>query len=275
MYTPPVLPTHISVLLGPVKGMPSNEEIIRVQAAIRLYQQYSNVPSLFDPHLDVELSQHLFDLQMAKYRQRVRNKQSDLVSCEHSSSSPARIVEKNADNIKLPNADANNAELPIRNAEVHASARPAYYVGIPDTLKQSNGIAEHANRLIEHSNRLVEHSNQLLEQAVERSNRAAGQFNKLLERLNQHDHKQLNFLAEESINPADKLEGILKNINKVLVKIQHAIIRSHKGNTIAALDCLVNEEGETPGTRDTAQASAVTMPFEPARMPSAGSYKRR
>ncbi|CUA67626.1 hypothetical protein RSOLAG22IIIB_07482 [Rhizoctonia solani] len=39
----------------------------------------------------------------------------------------------------------------------------------------------------------------------------------------------------------------MKTVNKVLVGIQHAIIRNHKGNTATAVDCLVNEQGETPG----------------------------
>lgn len=51
----------------------------------------------------------------------------------------------------------------------------------------------------------------------------------------------------------EKLGDVLGNINRVLVRIQHAIIRNHKGNTISALDCLVNEKGETPSTSCTTQ----------------------
>lgn len=41
----------------------------------------------------------------------------------------------------------------------------------------------------------------------------------------------------------------MKNINKVLVGIQHAIVRSRRGNKESAVHCLVNEVGETLGVK--------------------------
>ncbi|CUA69492.1 hypothetical protein RSOLAG22IIIB_08500 [Rhizoctonia solani] len=293
-YTPPKLPAHVSIKLEPVSGAPSDDEMMKAQEVPSFYRQFSHAPSMFDVHVNMELSQHLFNLQMARYMRHAgesqpgpapqsttrpecpvravdqmhsvaglanstnnagtgaqaigacqsqsppcvemremmdrsnqlterfnwllecsnesaeRYMQSTYeaisqtsserldhllkrltlveqsaeqpnpfierfnqlferlnrlveqsnqsaqkanmhVFCKHSSSSPTRIFEKNPDNIKLPNADTSNAELLIHNVEVHASARPIYYVDIHDTLKQSSGIAEHANRLIEHS----------------------------------------------------------------------------------------------------------------------------
>ncbi|KDN40471.1 hypothetical protein RSAG8_08091, partial [Rhizoctonia solani AG-8 WAC10335] len=43
----------------------------------------------------------------------------------------------------------------------------------------------------------------------------------------------------------------MKNINRVLVGIQHAIVRNYKGNKLTAADCLVNEKGETPASSKT------------------------
>ncbi|CAE6424209.1 unnamed protein product [Rhizoctonia solani] len=63
-YTPPSLPAHVSTQPGPVKGTSSEEDIIRAQSALRAYQQFSNIPSMFDPRVDMELSQRLFDIQM-------------------------------------------------------------------------------------------------------------------------------------------------------------------------------------------------------------------
>ncbi|CAE6428913.1 unnamed protein product [Rhizoctonia solani] len=42
IYTPPNLPTHISVRLEPITGTPTDGEVIKVQDAIRSYQQFSN-----------------------------------------------------------------------------------------------------------------------------------------------------------------------------------------------------------------------------------------
>ncbi|CEL58677.1 hypothetical protein RSOLAG1IB_08741 [Rhizoctonia solani AG-1 IB] len=71
-YAPPPLPVHVAVQLEPITKSPSEEEVIKVQTAIRTYQQFANVPSLFDPHVDMDLSQHLFDIQMTRYTQRAR-----------------------------------------------------------------------------------------------------------------------------------------------------------------------------------------------------------
>ncbi|CAE6439363.1 unnamed protein product [Rhizoctonia solani] len=67
-YTPPIatLPAHISVTLEPVCGAPSDEQIVKVQEALRSYEQVSHIPALYDVHVNMELSQHLFDLQMGK-----------------------------------------------------------------------------------------------------------------------------------------------------------------------------------------------------------------
>ncbi|EUC58364.1 laminin domain protein, putative, partial [Rhizoctonia solani AG-3 Rhs1AP] len=63
-YTPPELPAHVSVILEPVSGAPSDDEMTRVQEALRFYQQFGHAPSMFDAHVNMELSQHLFNLQM-------------------------------------------------------------------------------------------------------------------------------------------------------------------------------------------------------------------
>ncbi|CCO37655.1 hypothetical protein BN14_11813 [Rhizoctonia solani AG-1 IB] len=66
-YIPPKLPSHVSVHLETVTGIPSEEDIIKAQEAVRSYQQFSNVPSMFNAGTNVELSQHLFDMQMGAF----------------------------------------------------------------------------------------------------------------------------------------------------------------------------------------------------------------
>ncbi|CAE6487971.1 unnamed protein product [Rhizoctonia solani] len=41
-YAPPTLPVHVAVKLEVVSGIPSEKDIIKVQDAIRAYQQFVN-----------------------------------------------------------------------------------------------------------------------------------------------------------------------------------------------------------------------------------------
>ncbi|KDN33244.1 hypothetical protein RSAG8_13666, partial [Rhizoctonia solani AG-8 WAC10335] len=65
-YISPALPAHVSVILEPVTGAPSDEAIVKVQEAVQAYQHFSSVPLMFDPLVNMELSQHLFNIQMGK-----------------------------------------------------------------------------------------------------------------------------------------------------------------------------------------------------------------
>ncbi|CAE7230961.1 unnamed protein product, partial [Rhizoctonia solani] len=67
-YTPPPLPTHIPIALEPVVGSPSNDQINAAQDAMRIVESRRCGP-LFDPDLNAQLSQHLFNLQFARYVQ--------------------------------------------------------------------------------------------------------------------------------------------------------------------------------------------------------------
>ncbi|CAE6446025.1 unnamed protein product [Rhizoctonia solani] len=259
IYTPPTLPAHVFVSLEPVAGTPSDEEIIRVQDAIRSYQQFSNAPPMFNSHTNMELSQHLFDLQIANYTRRV--KQRKLVSHETCSPRSPTVVEP-AEFVDESNTATNNAGTGGKAVEYSELTRAIHDVNIQDAIERSNRLAERANQLIEHSNQIAERSNQIAErsnqlveqsrQQAQQSKKAAEWSNQLLERSNQH-HEQsnqrderINHLVEKAIIPVDKIADTLRNINKVLVGIQHAIVRNSKGNTIYALNCLVNEKGETP-----------------------------
>ncbi|KAF8601069.1 hypothetical protein BDV93DRAFT_251361 [Ceratobasidium sp. AG-I] len=68
-YTPPALPSHINIPLESVTGAPSDEEVKQVHLALRASEGLTNVPGLYDPGLSMNLSQHLFDMQFARYLQ--------------------------------------------------------------------------------------------------------------------------------------------------------------------------------------------------------------
>ncbi|CAE7107988.1 unnamed protein product [Rhizoctonia solani] len=276
-YTPPALPTNGSVNLEPVTGVPSEEAIIKVQDAIRGYQQFSNVPSMFDPRVNMNLTQHLFDLQMARYTQRAGDNQA---TCQpHETIRPAiptqpvgQVTEAEE---SLPNT--NNAGTGANIAPPHQESQSMPTINIHELLERSNQFAERFNRLLERSSqpvepsqpasqahpeqldRIIERLGQLLEQRyqpAEQSNLPIEHFNELFDRFNQlaeqrnRSSERSNRLEEQANECWARLGDTLRNVNKVLVRIQHAIVRSHKGNTISALDCLINEKGETPAISD-------------------------
>ncbi|CAE6504644.1 unnamed protein product [Rhizoctonia solani] len=260
-YTPPTLPAHVLVKLERVVGVPSEEEIIRVQDAIRSYHQFSSVvPSMFDPHTNMELTQHLFDVQMARHMQRARQTR---VPQHISSANLTRDIVQAPNPTEEPGAsDTNNFGTGASVAEL---VQPTPDARFCDAIERSNQLAEQANELIERSNVIFERSNQLVEksgQPEEQPNKLTDRFNQLFERLNQHLERSAQ-LAQESTKPVEKLGEVLVNINKVLVRIQHAIIRNHKGNTLRALDCLVNEKGETPAMSDVTSKISQMPPIVP------------
>ncbi|CAE6473257.1 unnamed protein product [Rhizoctonia solani] len=67
VYTPPTLPSHIPSTLDQVVGTPSVEDIKSAQGALRSAENLVTSPQLFDADLNMRLSQHLFDLQFARY----------------------------------------------------------------------------------------------------------------------------------------------------------------------------------------------------------------
>ncbi|KEP50550.1 hypothetical protein V565_077930 [Rhizoctonia solani 123E] len=76
IYDPPTLPAYIPIELKTVTGSPSNEDVASVHTALRISESFVNVPSIFDPDLHARLSQHLFDIQLARHIQRSIMKRS-------------------------------------------------------------------------------------------------------------------------------------------------------------------------------------------------------
>ncbi|CAE6527588.1 unnamed protein product [Rhizoctonia solani] len=333
-YTPPALPAHIPITLEPVSGAPSDDELIRVQDAIRAYQQFSLAPLMFDAHLNMELSQHLFNLQMARFmRYADQSQPSSVAQAVPRPASPFQATERTANRAEDITTTANNAGTGAEAVGIHPSPPLAHGIDMHEepsrdavgrrtqSTEQLNPLADRFGQVLERLTQLVEkvcrpadkhdqlaeRFNQLLErfiQVTEESNRPAQQAYQLSERTNQlldwsnqlveqlsetvHESNQLlsqvtqqiqqpnqatgplnhfiegfnkslrqsnelaqnaNQLSEQANKHGERLGDVMKNINKVLVGIQHAIVRNHKDNTLQALDCLVNEVGEKPGYR--------------------------
>ncbi|KAH7335847.1 hypothetical protein B0J17DRAFT_56198 [Rhizoctonia solani] len=224
---------------------------------------------MFDSQVHAELSQHLFDIQMAKYIRGGLNR-TDIISREGVTSQPTNPTcvtdHANEESTKTTNNAGTGADI----AGLYQSTQVSQDRAIHAAIERSNQITEQANQLVERSNQLVERFNRIADQSnqllaersslsAEQSNRFAERFNELLERLTQHSElsnqnsMQFNQLMGELVKPVAKFENILGNINRVLVGIQHAIVRNHKGNTTSALECLVNEKGETQAVSRTTE----------------------
>ncbi|CUA67634.1 hypothetical protein RSOLAG22IIIB_07492 [Rhizoctonia solani] len=239
VYAPPILPAYVTIDLKPITGAPSEEEVIRVQTATRAYQHFANVPSMFDARVDMELSQHLFDIQMGKKNPAGSISQETLhLSSSRSVAQPSKLYEES-------NIAAINAGTGATAVEFDPPARTAEDFSLRDVIERSNQLIERSNTIAERTNQLVEGSNHLTE-----SNKLAEKFHELLSKSNENSEKS-NLLVEASTKYIERLGDILERINKVLVTIQHAIVRNHKGNTKYALDCLTNHNGETPGLSKT------------------------
>ncbi|KAH7335846.1 hypothetical protein B0J17DRAFT_56042 [Rhizoctonia solani] len=281
-YTPPALPSHVSVNLESVSGAPSDDEMKKVQDAMQMYQELRRFPSLFDAHLNMELSQHLFDLQMARYIRVAGESPPSLVPPVTTAPEiPTRAEER------LPSA-IDEASRATNNAGAGSDAtgvQPTPSIDIRELMERSNQLAERFNQLLERSNELTERCSQppeqprsqsyselfhqvlnRLAQAVEQSHQPAQQpnqlderFNQLLERFSQlleqaaqpakkanelaersnefanranqlteqlsQSHKRSNQLSEQANITWEKVGSTLRNMNRMLMRIQHAIVR--------------------------------------------------
>ncbi|KAG8686781.1 hypothetical protein FRC11_008375 [Ceratobasidium sp. 423] len=233
-YEPPALPAHLSVQLEPISGVPSGEQIIKVQDALRSYQQFAG----------------------AKYMQRAKQNQSVSAPRDAPSLHYHKAIEEAVVTIEEERRATNNPGPEIDAIEPDRPMERAPDAGLQDAIVRSNRLAEQANQLAERSNLLIERSNQIAERAnqlAERSNEPAEQSNNLVERFNElfsrlNGHfEQSNRLAEISAKRVEIFEEVLRTISRVLVGIQHAIVRNHRGNTYKAADCLVNEKGDMLG----------------------------
>ncbi|CCO37388.1 hypothetical protein BN14_11544 [Rhizoctonia solani AG-1 IB] len=255
-YTPPALPAHVSVKLDPISCAPTDEQVTQVHEAIRSYQKFSEIPSMFEPRVHADLSQHLFDIQMARYMIQESQRKPNVTQLPGPIEPVERVAEVEEEHI--------TAHVTSNNPGKGAESPQLSAVGVRDILQRSNEAAERANELSERSNQLIERSNHLAENLtglleksnvlIEKPNQPTDQssndtlaqrFNELLVKLARHFERS-NQLTEASKKPVEELGDVFKTINKVLVRIQHAIVRNNSGNTTSATRCLINDSGDMP-----------------------------
>ncbi|CAE6397902.1 unnamed protein product [Rhizoctonia solani] len=249
----------------------------------------------------MELSQYLFDLQMARHMRIAGESQPRPVPQQAAEvANPVQIPESSQNlSTETINTTTTNAGTGAKPVNPQHITQIAPGIDVRELMERSNQLAERFNQLLERSNELVErctqpidqsrsptlseqfsqvlerltvlvehppqstkHSDALAErfnqmferfsQLMEQSNEPAHKANKLAEKANQlmeqlgNLSQQSNELSEQTKSLWDGIRYVLGNINRVLVGVQHAIVRNHKGNTANAIDCLVNEQGRIP-----------------------------
>ncbi|EUC58868.1 hypothetical protein RSOL_282750, partial [Rhizoctonia solani AG-3 Rhs1AP] len=179
-YTPPALPAHASPNLEPVSGTPSDEAVIKVQDALRFYQRFADIPTMFDPQVNADLSRHLFDLQMEKYMRRCSSAQGD-VAPRQPLVEPSNLTTTGQIDAQA-NTGTNNTGTGADEVQASRHTQNPEDAGVRDAIERPNRLAERANQLVERSNESVERANQL----IERPNQPAEQPVARSDRLNWH-----------------------------------------------------------------------------------------
>ncbi|KAG8687016.1 hypothetical protein FRC11_007957, partial [Ceratobasidium sp. 423] len=226
-YTPPELPAHISVKLGPVSGAPSDDEMMGAQEALRSYQQFSHAPSIFDASVNMELSQHLFDLQMARYMRLAGERSPGPVPRAATGTGyPAQVVGQSPNTNEQPIDATNNAGTGAGAVAVHEAPPPASGPDVRELMDRTNQLAERFNTLLERSNELVEQYNQPTHQS---NSQASGErFNQVLERLTQLE--QSHRLAGQSDQLTERFNQLFEKFNQL---VEQTSLTAQRANELA------------------------------------------
>ncbi|CAE6477836.1 unnamed protein product [Rhizoctonia solani] len=209
-YTPPTLPSHVPIHLKPVSGAPSDEDLTKVQDTLQAYQEFTRIPSMFDARVNMELSQHLFDIQMARYIRVAGENQPSLASPAVATAEiPAQSTGQVLDTIDATSASTNNAGSGSNSVRVDQT--PHLTSGTPGI--SASGLVERSNQLAEQSNVLVEVLERLT-QLVEQSRRPTDQPGQLAMRFNQL-FDRFDQLIERFTQPARRANEIAERSNHI------------------------------------------------------------
>ncbi|GAB1524488.1 hypothetical protein RhiTH_007642 [Rhizoctonia solani] len=165
-YTPPPIPSHIPISLEPVIGAPSDEELESAYGVVRAMENLANSP-FFDPVLGVKLSQHLFNIQFARYVQDTNQGQFTQSQTQGRLSPPADEVDIPA--VTISNSVSHQETLNQTYTEPESAtpslAENATHVqprSRPDVESQSNDKLDKLCAYQQETNRLLSSNEELL-----------------------------------------------------------------------------------------------------------------
>ncbi|CAE6531132.1 unnamed protein product [Rhizoctonia solani] len=203
-FVPPTLPEHVPVKLESVTESPSDDQLTKVHSAIRAYEQFSNVPSMFDPRVSMMLSQHMFELQMARYIQHVSQTPLALQPIE-----PARPPTRPPSSVV---SERQETATPKTAEEGSSVGSPTINAGTGAKTPTPSAQEQETTRLVR--------------------------------------DPELSSTLQESNHLVERLGETMDNISKVLVGIQHSLIRGLKSGREHCedyqTDALTNKRGELP-----------------------------
>ncbi|CAE6374438.1 unnamed protein product [Rhizoctonia solani] len=259
ILSPPELPPYLKTVhdLKPILGAPSDEEVIGIHAVMRIANQVVDVEDLGNPTLLARLSEHLFDVQMVKYRSKYLG-----MFPEDTTFTPPVLPAHLSVHLN-PVTGAPSEEMiiqvqsAIRSYQQYANSSyvqraKCHNASMPDELPSSNParVIERAADVAEEPNAAsnnvgsgsdVFDLNQLahvlqdigITDAIERSNRLAEQANQLARRSNQLIEKSnqiaehSNQLIEWSSQPAEQSNKLFKKFNELFERLNQHLEESN------------------------------------------------
>ncbi|CAE6386120.1 unnamed protein product [Rhizoctonia solani] len=157
-YTPPALPSHIPSTLNQFVGTPSNQDIQLGQSALRSAESLVTSLRLFDADLNMKLSQHLFDLQFARYMHDLTQSQSP----SGSEPEPPLVPEP----VEEPQ-DISSVDPPVPDLEIEEEINtpipqpeqiPETYSGLAqpsEIMKETRDATRESKVVLENMNRML------------------------------------------------------------------------------------------------------------------------
>ncbi|KAF8593660.1 hypothetical protein BDV93DRAFT_612162 [Ceratobasidium sp. AG-I] len=227
VYDPPVLPSHVNVPLKSVTGAPSDDEIKSVHSALRVSESLTNVPSLYDPELSMSLSQHLFDIQFARYIKQTTKG----YYAPHNTSDDAGDKQET----KLPHQPVVSTEQPeaLKDHETgsHGQAAPHSHhrTGSNPGIGQKDGLSSQvphcsASDSLSRIAALLEKTQEVTEQMGVGQN----QTNQLL------------------VGMQDTLKDGIENVTRMMIKLHNHSARGFNSGHDYIYHHIVSENGEAP-----------------------------
>ncbi|CUA73056.1 hypothetical protein RSOLAG22IIIB_10501 [Rhizoctonia solani] len=174
VYTPPPLPSHIPITLQPVVGAPSDEELKIVHSMVRAAENLANSPSMFDSELSLKLSQHLFNINIARYiRDSMHGQLGSQInppqSQQSSSNCPIPMTQSapatsGNDNQSSPSTTfAANPSNPNDHSALvppsEESSAPTNELSLRDAMNEFKNTQEETNRLLREAGKTLKNVN--------------------------------------------------------------------------------------------------------------------
>lgn len=160
VYTPPTLPAHIPGKLNKIVGAPSDEEIKSTQSAVRTLESFAIHPHLFDEDLGMKLSQHLFNIQFARYMRDSRrgefasdNQAEDWVPAPQPTQGSEEVWVPANPPIEYSDSEE-QTDTPVPQPE-HVSEPPLELVQLGDALKEMKDTMNGSKVVLENMNKML------------------------------------------------------------------------------------------------------------------------